>query len=148
MKFKLVLFLLIGVYAESSGQSDCGINYAYQGKVLSATLNVEGISVPNTRYMDSTANSEDLPSLRYIQLKDSVINEPMNLELSSHFCQGINSVVKNIFKKREYLIRVLGKPKAGGKHRIIELKIPVDKIKFKVDKEKHEIIIQLPDIRV
>jgi len=137
MKLKpLLSFLLLFVMQEMVAQSDCVIKIKYTGALSNIPFQVQKVSLPTTAYLEGYVRKENrLAYTAPIAIETALTVEAGHFTaatisgMSSHFCDTLPNVIRNVFKKtvNAYSVKFYGKREGEQ----IEKQIPIEKINFR-----------------
>ncbi len=123
----IVIFLIITL--DSFGQSDCIIGYKYIGQISSDSIIVDSVELPTTLFIVGWKEFARDELFRKHSVIDGIIDCEFASHMSCDFCGETDKIIESVFKKGgigfyPVLLSIRGSKKS------IELKIPIENIKF------------------
>jgi hypothetical protein len=154
MRILIGFFICVFISISARGQADCVIHFTYSWTVAPETNKEIELGLPTTRFLVGVTKEDEEKSFKFVGL-NSNHEATLNSHISPDFCMDYDSIITSIFKgdKSYYLLKLRRKTVKKRIFKInevkitYEIKIPIDSIKFYIDKKRREIIIQLPTIK-
>jgi hypothetical protein len=152
MQPKLYLLgLFVSCFVTAHTQQDCIIYFNYKGSITGNTSKIIRIGLPTTIFLKGYVNNKSARAFAIYSLRSPVFNVTGSSHLSADFCLEPEEIIQRVFKSdhKNYPVKIfLLKQNKPRTYISRELHVPIDSIRFSINRDERKIVIHLGKIKL
>jgi hypothetical protein len=152
MRPKLYLLgLFVTCYVTAQTQQDCVIYFNYKGSIIGNTSKIARIGLPTTIFLKGYVNNKSARAFAIYSLRGPVFNVTGSSHLSADFCLEPEDIIQRVFKSdhKNYPVKLFllkkNKPRTYSSKEVL---VPIDSIRFSINRDERKIVIHLGRIKL
>lgn len=152
MRPKLYLIgLFVTCFVTAYTQQDCIIYFSYKGSLAGNATRIARVGLPTTMFLKGYVNNKSARAFSVYPLRGSVFNFTSSSHLSADFCLEPEDIIQRVFKSdhKNYPVKLYvlktAKPRTYTSREIL---VPIDSIRFSINRDERKIVIHLGKIKL